>query len=103
MLKHRLAVFSALAMIVFPFAGAFAQQRVVILSVPGMTCPSCPITVSKALNRLPGVHVEGVDLKERRIKVAVIDSRVTVRDLTEATNNAGFSSSVVKDERHEAH
>ena len=103
MLKRRLSVLAALATIVLLPAGAFAQQRVVTLSVPGMFCPSCPTTVSMALNRVPGVHVKGVDLKERTVKVDVIDSHVTDRDLTEATNNAGYPSTVVKKERHETH
>ena len=37
-------------------APAWAVTQTVTLSVPGMTCASCPITVKKALNKVEGVE-----------------------------------------------
>jgi len=34
---------------------AFAAVKTVTLSVPGMTCELCPITIRKAVSRVPGV------------------------------------------------
>lgn len=38
-----------------PVAPAWAASRTVTLSLPGMTCPACPITVNKALSKVEGV------------------------------------------------
>ena len=35
---------------------AWATSRTVTLSVPGMTCVACPITVKKALSGVAGVE-----------------------------------------------
>ncbi|MGC9159545.1 MAG: cation transporter, partial [Terracidiphilus sp.] len=45
----------AICMLAAPVS-AFAATRTVTLSVPGMTCPVCPITVRKALREVPGVE-----------------------------------------------
>src|SRR6266704_2323276 len=34
---------------------AYAENKTVTLSVPGMDCEACPITVSKALKKVDGV------------------------------------------------
>lgn len=94
---NRLSALALAAMLsVMLSAPAFASTRYVTLAVPGMTCPSCPATLRVVLDRLPGVHVVGADPVHRTLKVDVSDSRVTDRDLIEATNNAGYPSSVVK-------
>jgi len=56
---------------------ALAVQRTVVLSVPSMNCAACPITVRKALEKISGVQT---------VK--------SVEQLTEATKNAGYPSSV---------
>ena len=33
---------------------AFAQPRTAVLKVPGMTCPTCPLTLKKVLLAQPG-------------------------------------------------
>jgi len=74
---------------------ALASGRIVTLSVQGMTCPSCPVTVSKALNRLGGVHVVGTNLENRTVRVEVDDNRITDAKLTATTADAGYPSTVV--------
>ena len=37
-------------------APAWAATKTVTLSVPGMTCAACPITVKKALTKVDGVQ-----------------------------------------------
>jgi mercuric ion binding protein len=34
---------------------AFGEVKTVTLSVPGMNCELCPITVKKAISKVPGV------------------------------------------------
>ena len=84
------------AMLAMP---AWATTRTVTLSVPGMTCSACPITVRSALDRVPGVEEVTIDVAPKRVTVTYDDSKTNERALTRATQNAGYPSSVV-DAKH---
>jgi mercuric ion binding protein len=43
---------------------AWAAPKTVTLSVPGMTCSTCPITVTKALKKVKGVAKVTVNLEK---------------------------------------
>jgi len=73
---------------------AWAAQKTVTLSVPGMTCAACPITVKAALSRVDGVRKIGVNLEKKEAVVTFDDSRASVNRLIQATTNAGYPSSV---------
>ena len=75
-------------------APAWAVTQTVILSVPGMTCASCPITVKKALNKVEGVENIEVKLEKKEAMVTFDEAKTTVEALLEATKNAGYPSSV---------
>jgi mercuric ion binding protein len=75
-------------------APAAAATKTVTLSVPGMFCETCPITVKTALNRVEGVAKVEVSLEEKEAVVAFDDSRAKVESLLEATKNAGYPSTV---------
>ena len=75
-------------------APAWAAPRTVVLSVPGMDCAACPITVSKALKRVPGVSQVEVTFEKREARVTFDDAKVTVDALLLATKNAGYPSTV---------
>ena len=95
-MKH-LAFVLGLALALLVASPTLAAPRIVTLSVPGMSCPSCPVTIRKALDRLQGVHVLSADLAKKMIKVRIVNSHVTNREITTTTANAGFPSTVVKD------
>lgn len=75
-------------------APVWAATQTVTLSVPGMTCPACPITVKKALSRVEGVDKVGVAFEKREAVVTFDDAKTSVRQLTKATEDAGYPSSV---------
>jgi mercuric ion binding protein len=75
-------------------APALAASRSVILDVQNMTCAVCPITVKKALERIPGVQQVSVDYASKTATVQFDDSDASTENLTEATKNAGYPSSV---------
>jgi mercuric ion binding protein len=75
-------------------APAWAATRTVTLSVPGMTCVTCPITVKKALTHVVGVQQAEVSFEKREAVVTFDDAKTTVAALTEATKNAGYPSTV---------
>lgn len=91
-----------LGMLYFTFVCATASAgapsgaaELVSLSVPGMTCSVCPITVRKALSGVPGVLDVQVDYDSKTAKVLVEPGRVQVQALMDATANAGYPSSLL--------
>lgn len=88
----KLAALVALAAIVA--TPAWAAIQTVTLSVPGMTCAACPITVKKALTKVGGVSQVDVSFDKREAVVTFDDAKTSIQKLTEATTNAGYPSSV---------
>lgn len=88
----KLFVSLALAAVAAP---VWAATQTVTLSVPGMTCSACPITVKKALNQVSGVSKIEVSLDRREVKVSFDDAKTNVQTLTRATKDAGYASTVV--------
>lgn len=72
----------------------WAAHQTVTLSVPGMTCATCPITVKKALTQINGVIDVKSNLAKRETTVVFDDARIKVDVLTKATTEAGFPSTV---------
>jgi mercuric ion binding protein len=75
-----------------PAASSFAGVKTVVLNVPTMYCEVCPITVKKALSKVPGVSTVKVSLEKKEAMVVFDDAKATVEALTQATANAGFPS-----------
>ena len=84
----------ATALFLFVSLPALAAPQTVTLSVPGMTCSACPITVKAALNRVEGVTSVDVRYEERDATVTFDDEKTTVEALTQATTNAGYPSTL---------
>lgn len=87
-------VFLIALMAVAPFATA--DTRTVRLDIPKMDCPLCPITVEAALTKVDGVTEVNADLDTRSAKVTFDDSLTSVDQLTAATANAGYPSTVIQ-------
>ena len=88
-MKARFAFIALLALLSTP---ALAALQTVKLSVPGMTCAACPLTVKAALNKVDGVSQVDVSYPDREAVVTFDDSRTSVEALTDATTNAGYPS-----------
>ncbi|MFO6202654.1 cation transporter, partial [Pseudomonas aeruginosa] len=50
-MKKLLAALALIAVV----SPVWAASQIITLSVPGMTCAACPITVKKALTKVEGV------------------------------------------------
>ncbi|NMM19804.1 MAG: mercury resistance system periplasmic binding protein MerP [Rhodoferax sp.] len=72
-----------------------AAPKTVILAIPSMDCPVCPITVKKALSQVPGVSQTDVNFGKRQAVVTFDDAKINVGALTESTKNAGYPSTLV--------
>ena len=77
----------ALAAVVAP---VWAATQTVTLSVPGMTCSTCPITVKKAISKVEGVSKIDVTFETREAVVTFDDAKTSVQKLTKATGDAGY-------------
>ena len=74
----------------------WAATQSVTLSVPGMTCSACPLTVKSALNKVPGVSKAEVTFEKREAVVSFDDTKTSVQVLAKATADAGYPSTVKK-------
>lgn len=92
-MKKVLAWLCALLVAASPLA-VLAAPRTVTLDVQNMTCAACPITVKRALMRVPGVESASVDYEARTATVTFDPDKASVEALTRATANAGFPSSL---------
>ena len=81
-------------MLAIGVAAAQAAPQTVTLDVPGMTCAACPITVKKAISKVEGVNKLDVSYEKRQAVVTFDDAKATVQKLTQATENAGYPSTV---------
>ncbi len=89
----RLAAF-ALTTLLAP--SMWAATQTTTLKVPGMTCPTCPITVKKALQRVEGVSNISVNLAQKEVVVTFDDAKTNDIALVKATTDAGYPSQPVK-------
>ena len=75
-------------------APAWAAPKTVTLSVPSMDCPVCPITVKKALIKVPGVSQAEVNFDKRLATVTFDDAKTSVEVLMHANKDAGYPSTL---------
>lgn len=69
-----------------------ASFQQVVLTVDGMTCAACPATVRKSLEGLEGVHSAEATYEPPEAVVRFDPDKVSIDDLTTATENAGYPS-----------
>ena len=80
------------ALMAAPLSAMAVDARTVVLDVRNMTCALCPITVRKALEKVPGVTGATIDLATKTATVSFDAERANVAALVDATTNAGFPS-----------
>lgn len=65
----------------------------ILLSITGMTCSGCANTVTRVLQRVPGVTMAEVDLQSERARV---QGTARPLDLIAAAQAAGFGATVLE-------
>jgi len=91
---HKLLMIAAL--VALPVAVLAATPKTVTLDVQNMTCPVCPITVKKSLEKVDGVGAVKVDSDTKTATVTYDPDKAQPEALLKATTNAGFPSTVQK-------
>lgn len=76
---------------------AFAStSKTLTLNVQNMICATCPITVKKALQQVPGVSKVKIDFQQKTATIHLDTAKANASMLTKATANAGFPSTLRK-------
>jgi len=75
---------------------AWAAPKSVTLDVPGMTCPTCPVTIKKALLKQPGVTAVTVRYEKKQLEVAFEDTKTNPAIIMRSTASVGFPSQPAK-------
>jgi mercuric ion binding protein len=77
-----------------PIAAVAASPRTSVLDIQNMTCPTCSITIRRALENLPGVIDARVDYNHKTATVRYDPAKTNGAALEKATTNAGFPAKV---------
>lgn len=76
-------------------AAAAAQQQSTTFTIQNMTCATCPITVRKAMEAVPGVSAVAVDFQAKTARVTYDPRRTTAAAIAAASTNAGYPASAI--------
>ena len=71
-----------------------AEPKTAQLEVSGMTCSLCPLTVRKALERVPGVLDAKADLATHSAQARYDPDKVSPEALAKAVSEAGFTAKI---------
>lgn len=93
-MKKILAPLLSLALLTLLANPVWAAPKTVTLSVPGMTCAACPITVKLALKKVDGMTNADISYDKLEAVVTFDDAKTNVQALMKATENAGYPSTV---------
>ncbi|CAG9184718.1 Mercuric transport protein periplasmic component [Cupriavidus laharis] len=79
-----------------PLAALAAAPKAVTLTVQNMTCPLCPLTVKKSLEKVDGVSSVKIDFERKTAIVTYAPEKTQPEALIRATTNAGYPSTIQK-------
>ena len=89
---HRIAA----SLLLLVASSAWAAPKTLTLDVPGMTCPTCPVTIKNALLKQPGVTAVTVRYEKKQLDVAFDDSKTNSTAIMKSTASVGFPSQPAK-------
>ena len=81
-------------LLALPLVTIAGNTQTIVLDVQNMTCEVCPITVRKALAKVPGVTEAKVDFEKKTADVTFDPDKASPATLTKATSDAGYPSTV---------
>jgi periplasmic mercuric ion binding protein len=84
------------ALLAVPLAALAGNSQTAVLDVQNMTCAVCPITVRKALEKVPGVTDAKVDFDKKTATVHFDPDKTNTGALVKATTEAGYPSTAHK-------
>jgi mercuric ion binding protein len=88
------AAFIASSVLLSP--AVMAAEKTIKISVPGMTCDSCPYIVKGSIDALDGIKTVEATMEDRTATVTYDDTIINLEAITQATANVGYPSSLFK-------
>jgi len=73
-----------------------AAEQTIKLSVPGMTCVSCPYIVKQAISMVDGIISVEATMDDLSATVTYDDAITNLDEITQATADVGYPSSLFK-------
>ena len=89
-------VAATFAMISIAPAIANAAEQTIKLSVPDMTCASCPYMVKQAISAVDGIKSVEATMEDRSATVVFDDALTNLDEIKQATADIGYPSSLFK-------
>jgi copper chaperone CopZ len=71
-----------------------AEPRTVVMDVENMTCPTCRLTIERALDKVLGVAERHVDTRASTVKVTFDPARTSESVVARSITDAGFPAKV---------
>jgi mercuric ion binding protein len=93
-MKHILSA-ALLASTVLMSTALIAAEKTIKLSVPGMTCASCPYIVKGSIDVLDGIKSVEATMEDLSATVTYDDAVTNVEEIRQATANVGYPSTVM--------
>ena len=62
------------------------------LTIEGMTCASCALSVEKATKKLPGMQEASVNLATEKLKVIFDENVLSIKEIQDAVEDAGYKA-----------
>jgi len=73
-------------------SATWAAPESVSLDVPGMNCPTCPLTIKKALLKQPSVTAVIVRYEKKQLEMAFDGVKTNPTAIMKSTASVGFPS-----------
>ncbi|MSR16990.1 MAG: mercuric transport protein periplasmic component [Methylococcaceae bacterium] len=74
----------------------FAAEQSVTLSISGMTCAVCPVTIKKSLQKVEGVKTVSVSYENKTVAIVFNDQIASIEKLLKAAENSGYPAMLIK-------
>ena len=69
-----------------------ARDNLVLIKIEGMHCHRCEESIQKKLAQQPGVREVEVDFASRQASVLFDDQKISINELMEIVNDAGYQA-----------
>lgn len=69
-----------------------SRDQLALIRIDGMHCHKCENSIQKSVGALPGVHEVEVDFASGQASILFDQSQVSVPDLMQAVNQAGYQA-----------
>ncbi len=95
----RLITATLFTLSMFASPALMAAEQIIKLSVPGMTCASCPHIVKAAISEIDGIKAVVATMEDRSATVTYDDAVANLDKIMQATANVGYPSTIFNDQK----